>query len=49
MYRLDGKCRETSKGEIVDGFDSYREVRGNKDLTVLRRPQIAVENVVSRE
>lgn len=34
-----------SKGEVVGGFNSYREVRENKDLEVIR-PLMAVRNVV---
>ena len=40
---MKAKCAESFKGEVVNGFNSYREVRKNKDLEIIRRPLMAMD------
>lgn len=44
---MKAKCTGSFKGEVVNGFNSYREVRKNKDLEIMR-PLMAMDMCFNR-
>lgn len=45
---MKAKCTGSFKGEVVNGFNRYREERKNKDLEIIRRPLMAMDMCFNR-